>query len=377
MTKRRRSFGRASWYEPDHLLNALVIFFVIFGLVMLSSASSVIAYKQFGSSYALVTHQLLYGVLPGLILFFIASKIDYHKYKRFAPLFLFIIFGLLIAVLIPGVGRVLGGARRWISVGNFFVFQPAELVKLLLIIFLAAWFTKRREEIRKIKQTLIPFVVLLVSIGVLIMAQPDFGTMLIIVIISMVMYFIAGAPYKHFGILVLLCLVSALFMIQVAPYRLARITAFLNPSLDPQGIGYHIQQASLAVGSGGWLGLGLGHSRQKFAYLPEVHSDSIFAIIAEELGFVVTIVFIALFLLFITRIIKIARRAPDSFGYFIASGIAAWLGFQAFINMGTMVQLLPLTGLPLPFISYGGTAMAVSLTALGVVLNISRQTRLK
>lgn len=373
MTRRRRFYHRGTHGEPDHLLVALIGLFLVFGLVMLSSASSVVSFKELGSSYALVKHQLLFGVLPGVALFYVLSKIDYRHYYRLAPIFAVVILGLLVAVLIPNVGVVVGGARRWISVGGVFSFQPAEFVKLFLVLTLAWWFTRRQEYISDLKRTVLPFIVFIGIVGALIMQQPDFGTALIVGLIAVAVYFAAGARWKHLAVLGVAALAAAFLLIQIAPYRMQRITSFLNPESDPQGSGYHAQQAILAVGSGGWLGLGLGHSRQKFAYLPEVHSDSIFAIIAEELGFVATTVVVALFLLLTLRIMRIASRAPDRFGYLIGAGVAAWIGFQAFINMGTMVKLIPLTGLPLPFISYGGTAMIASLAALGIVVNISRK----
>ncbi|MDO8435458.1 MAG: putative lipid II flippase FtsW, partial [bacterium] len=375
MTRRHRIYHRVSRGEPDHLLVALIGLFLIFGLVMLSSASSVVSFKELGSSYALVKHQLFFGVLPGAILFYFVSKVDYHVYRKIAPFLPILIIGLLIAVLIPGVGVVVNGARRWISVAGKISFQPAEFVKLFLVLVLAWWFTLRAEHMRNFKRTVLPFIVFVGIIGGLIMQQPDFGTALIVGLIAAALYFAAGAYWKHLAVLGITVLALAFMLIQIAPYRMERITTFLNPENDPQGSGYHVQQAILAVGSGGWLGLGLGHSRQKFAYLPEVHSDSIFAIIGEELGFVATTVVVILFLLLTFRIIRIARRAPDGFGYLIGIGVASWIGFQAFINMGTMVKLIPLTGLPLPFISYGGTAMIATLVGLGIVVNISRQVR--
>ena len=373
MTRRRRFYHRSTHGDPDHLLVALVGLFLVFGLVMLSSASSVVSFKELGSSYALVKHQLLFGVLPGVALFYLLSKVDYRIYYRLAPVLVVVILGLLVAVLIPSVGVVVGGARRWISIGGSFSFQPAEFVKLFVVIALAWWFTRRGEWLRDFKRTVLPFIVFVGIIGGLIMQQPDFGTAFMIGLISVALYFAAGAYWKHLAVLGIAALAAAFLLIQIAPYRMERITTFLNPDSDPQGSGYHIQQAILAIGSGGWLGMGLGHSRQKFAYLPEVHSDSIFAIIGEELGFVATTVVVVLFLLLALRIMRIARNAPDRFGYLISTGVAAWIGLQAFINMGTMVKLIPLTGLPLPFISYGGTAMIASLAALGIVVNISRR----
>ena len=207
------------------------------------------------------------------------------------------------------------------------------------------------------------------------MLQPDMGTMIIISVTALAVYFVAGAPFKHLLWLILGASGLFLILIKIAPYRAARLTVFLNPAIDPQGIGYHINQALLAIGSGGIFGLGLGHSRQKYLYLPEVTGDSIFAVIAEELGLVFALVLIALFLVLMYRGLKIAKAAPDMLGKLVASGIIAWISLQAFINIAAMVTLIPLTGIPLPFISYGSSALASSIIAIGVLTNISKQTK--
>ncbi len=348
---------------------------IIFGLIMLSSASSVLAYQTFGDSYYYVKHQVGYGVILGGLAFYVMSKIDYHYWRQYAfPIAVGTIV-LLLLVFIPGFGVELLGAKRWINLGGFY-FQPSEVVKLSFLIYLAAWLEKRGKEIHDVSYGFISFMIMLGVLVLLIaVAQKDLGTTIVIAVISVVAYFVAGAPWKHIGAIAGGGIVAILALIKVAPYRAARLTVFLNPEVDPQGIGYHINQALLAVGSGGLFGLGLGHSRQKFNYLPEVTTDSIFAIIAEEMGFIFAFALVLLFLAFTMQALKIAKGAPDQFGKLLAVGIATWIGFQAFVNIGAMLSLLPLTGIPLPFISYGSSSMITLLAAVGLLANISRQTK--
>jgi len=361
-------------HKPDYTLLITVGIIVIYGLVMLASASSVISFEKFGDSNYLLKHQLLYGILIGVVGFLIISKIDYHIWSKFAFIFLAVNILLLLAVFIPGIGYEYGGSKRWIDFG-FTLLQPTELLKLTFILYLSTLFAKNIAGIKDMTYGLIPFVVILGSIIFLIMLQPDMGTMIIIAITGLIVYFVAGAAFKHLLWLILGASGLFLVLIKIAPYRAARLTVFLNPALDPQGIGYHINQALLAIGSGGIFGLGLGHSRQKYLYLPEVTGDSIFAVIAEELGLVFALVLIILFLVLMYRGLKVAKAAPDMLGKLIAAGIIAWITLQAFINIAAMVTLIPLTGIPLPFISYGSSALATSLIAIGVLINISKQTK--
>jgi cell division protein FtsW len=254
-----------------------------------------------------------------------------------------------------------------------FSLQPSELVKLALIIFLAAWLEYRLVVKRfSNKSTLIKFLAILGAVLILILLQPDLGTASIIGFIGLLVYFAAGAPFVYFPVFGGVAAIGAYIMIKLAPYRMARLTAFLDPSVDPQGIGYHINQALLAIGSGRFLGVGFGQSRQKFQYLPEVSADSIFAIIGEELGFLFCALFVVALVIFFLRGIKIANNAPDFFGKILATGIVGWLVFQAFINIASMLSLMPMTGVPLPFISYGGTAMMTTLAGCGILVNISK-----
>ncbi|MBU0646421.1 putative lipid II flippase FtsW [Patescibacteria group bacterium] len=361
----------------DFLYLAIVVTIVVFGLLMLSSASAPSGYERFGDSYYFVKHQIIFGLIPGVACLIAFSRISYTFWKKHAWNSLLISIVLLMLVFIPGLSAGIGSAHSWISVGGFFSVQPSEFVKLTFLFYLAAWLEQRgRYGVRDGRTGFLPFLGVLGVIIALLILQPDIGTMSIIAMMSLVVYFVAGAPITYLIGLVGLGIGGFALLIGLAPYRAARFTTFLNPELDPQGIGYHINQALLAIGSGGILGLGFGHSRQKFQYLPEVVGDSIFAVMAEEMGLILCLAFIGLFLALLWRTIAIANAAPDKFGKYVAVGIGAWLVIQAFVNIGSMIAILPMTGVPLPFVSYGGTSLAVSLAAVGVVLNISRHGRL-
>lgn len=350
---------------------------VVFGLIMLASATAPTAFETYGDSEYLVKHQMLVGLLPGLILMLFFTFFDYRKLKKYAFWSLIVSIVLLVSVFIPGVGAEFGSARSWISIFGFSL-QPSEIVKLTFLIYLATWLeTRGHHKASHLTEGLVPFLAVLGVVALLMMLQPDLGTLTIIILMSLVVYFVGGAKISHIAGVGVLGMLFLLLMIKISPYRAARLTIFLHPELDPQGIGYHINQAFLAIGSGGFWGRGLGLSRQKFQYLPEVAGDSIFAIIAEELGFFFGALLVIGFLYFLYRGIRIAAQAPDAFGKLLVTGIISWLGIQAFVNIGAMVGLLPLTGVPLPFVSQGGTALAVALAACGIVLNVSKHTKLQ
>jgi cell division protein FtsW len=357
--------------KPDYVFLGLFAFIAIFGLVMLSSVSTAVAFQRFGDSLYYVKHQLLYGFLPGAFVCAALAMIDYRYWKRFAfPLFVTSIVFLLL-VLTP-LGTAFGGAKSWLNLG-FVTFQPSEVVKLTFILYLATWLEARdQRSIKDFSDGLMPFLISLGIVMGLILLQPDVGTMSIIVLIALMIYFVAGANMKHLLSLGAAGIAMLAFLIKIAPYRAARFTVFLHPELDPQGIGYHINQALLAIGSGGLFGLGFGYSRQKHLYLPEVIGDSIFAVIAEELGFIVVTLILLTFLALIYRGYQIARNAPDQFARLTVAGIMSWIGFQSFVNIAAMVGLLPITGLPLPFVSYGSSSLVVLFAAIGIVINISR-----
>ncbi|MFH1046974.1 MAG: putative lipid II flippase FtsW [Patescibacteria group bacterium] len=345
---------------------------VLFGLVMLTSASGPVAYHKFDDAYWYVWHQLLNGLLPGAVLFFILSHVDYRYLRKFSRHFFFVSIALLLLVFIPGIGAEWGTSRSWINLGGFSL-QPAEVVKLTLLMFLADWLAGRTtDELNDPKIGLWPFLLTLGSISLLVILQPDLGSLSVIVALSIIVFFLSGAPLAHLAGLSASGAAAFYLLIKSAPYRAERLMTFLHPELDPQGIGYHINQSFLAIGSGGLFGLGLSHSRQKYMYLPEVVGDSIFAIIAEELGFVLTFAVLVLMAAFILRLIAIARQAPDRFSALFTAGVAGWLVSQILLNIGSMIGLLPMTGLPLPLISHGGTALFIMLATMGIVANISR-----
>ncbi len=360
----------------DYLLLVIVALIVGFGLVMLLSASAPSGYAQFTDSYYYVKHQIIFGLIPGIGALITFSRIPYTFWRTHAWNLLILSIVLLVLVFIPGLSAGIGSAHSWISIGGVFSLQPSEIVKITFLFYLAAWLAQRdRHSVRDVASGFLPFVMVLGTIMLLMILQPDIGTMSIIAAMSLVVYFVAGAPLVYVFGLVAAGFGALGLLIAAAPYRAARFTTFLHPELDPQGIGYHINQALLAIGSGGVLGVGYGHSRQKFQYLPEVAGDSIFAVIGEEMGFVVATLTIGLFLLILWRTLAIAKGAPDNFAKYVTVGIGAWLSIQAFVNIGSMVALMPITGVPLPFVSYGGTSLAISLAAVGVVLNISKYAR--
>ncbi len=299
------------------------------------------------------------------------QRVDYRFWKKYVLLFFIAALGLLFLALISDIGEGYDKASRWISVGGF-SFQPSEIFKLAFVLYLAAWLEKKGKEVDNFSAVMIPFITILALVGILLIKQPDIGTLGVIIVAAMAIYFAAGAKISHLLIIVSAGIAAFWGLIKMAPYRMDRLTVFLHPETDPQGIGYQINQALLALGSGGFFGLGLGHSRQKYNYLPEPIGDSIFAIIGEEVGFIGLLILLALFVIFAWRGFKIAQAAPDTFGKLAAVGITSWLTFQALMNIMAITSLIPLTGIPLPFISYGGSALVTSLLGVGILLSISR-----
>ena len=361
--------------RTDLILFSIILIFVLFGLVMLASAGSVVGFEKHQDSYFYVKHQIAFGIIPGIAAFFVFFLIDYRRWRKWAlPLFVGGL-ALLALVLLPGAGVSYGRTQSWLQLGGF-SFQPVEFMKLAMIIFFSAWLEGELAYggVEALRDTFWQFAVRLGIIGGLIALQPDIGTLGMIIVIAFVQYVIAGAPWKYIFITLGAAFGAFFSLVIAAPYRLARVLVFLDTGSDPQGAGYHIQQALIGIGSGGIFGVGLGQSRQKFQYLPEVVGDSLFAIIAEELGFIIAALVVILFLVILVRGFRIAARAPDDFGKIIAVGVTVWIVGQAFLNMGAMLGLLPLTGLPLPFLSYGGTSMVMTLAASGLLLNIAKQS---
>jgi len=344
---------------------------VVFGLVILSSAGIVDAQKKFGSSYYYFYHQLLYGILPGIMLAYLISKIKYDVWRKLSLPILFGALVLMALVFMPGLGYGAKGAVRWVNIGGF-VFQPAEILKLSLIIYFAAWFGSRHERLKSWVYGAAPFFILLGFVTLLLTKQPDIGTLIVVGLIAIGMYFVAGVSWKQLGGIALIGIISMALLIRFEPYRWDRFKAFVNPNQDVRGIAYQVNQAKIAIGAGGLFGVGFGRSTQKLgSFLPEPVGDSIFAIIGEELGFVGAMATVALFVWLCFLLTQIAVRTRDPFGRLFVSGMNIWIMAQAFVNIAAISGLVPLTGIPLPFISYGGTAEIALLVGLGIVYNIA------
>lgn len=358
--------------KPDYLFAIIVFVLIFFGIIMISSSSVVASLENTGRNYSYVFRQVV-SLFFGLLAMFLTYRVDYRFWKKNSLWLLVFTIILLILVFVPGIGKSAGGAHRWISIfGSWF--QPSELVKLTFLIYLSAWLESIGDGVKNFWKGFIPFVVMVVTIGLLIMSQPDLGTLSVIMFSSIIVFFVAGAELTHMMLGAGSLIAVFVVLIKTSYYRQQRLLVFLNPTIDTQGSAYHINQALLAVGAGGLWGLGFGQSKQKYLYLPEAHTDSIFAIIAEELGFIRSGLVILGFLFLGYLGLRIARRAPDRFSRLLAIGITSWIVVQAFINIGAMINVLPLTGVPLPFISYGGSSLIILLAAVGLMLNISRSS---
>ena len=354
----------------DFTLLGVVIALLSLGLVMVLSASSPSALSQSGNSYAFFSKQLLFAGL-GLVFMIAISKIDYRKYQKWYLFAFGVSVFLLVAVLL--VGRTINFAKRWIYITETISFQPSEIVKFLMIIFYAGYLTQHRDDLRKFGKGFLLSLVPLGIISLLLMKQPHFSALIVIGGISCIMMIMAGCKLSHFigtGLTVGIPTLTTLVMI--APYRIERVKTFMNPWKYATDEGWQVIQSLYAIGSGGLFGVGLGDSKQKFLYIPEPHNDFIFSILGEELGFIGCAIVIILFAIFIWRGIVIAMKAPDMFGSLIAIGIVAQVAIQVIINIAVVTSSMPATGMPLPFFSYGGTALFFLLCEMGVLLNISR-----
>jgi cell division protein FtsW len=316
----------------------------------------------------------LLNITVGLVAWFVASSINYQNWRRWAPYVLIAAIVALVALLVPGLSFAKNGATRWLKLGPA-SFQPAELLKIAMVVYLAAWFEKRNTELKSLWDGLIPFSVMLFIVSIVVVVfQRDLGTMMVLALAAVGMFYVAGIRLHHLALLAAGGLTLGWAAIIAFPHRLARLTAFLDPTKDATASGYHINQALIALGSGGILGLGLGKSIQIYGYLPEASNDSIFAVIGEEFGLIGALLIVGLFGLLVYRGIKVAAAAPDTFGRLLATGITLVFMFQAFINIAAMLSLVPLTGIPLPFISYGGSSLVIMLFSAGILMNISKYT---
>jgi cell division protein FtsW len=358
---------------PDFILIMVTLTLLAVGLIMVYSASAVWADYKFDDSFFFAKRQLLFAAVGVFAMFFIMN-VEYWTWKNWAKVLIIICFVLLVLVLIPGIGVLRNGSRSWIGVGAFSI-QPSEFMKLAMIAFLAKYLSENQRYITSFRKGVLPSLLLVFSAFGMIMLQPDLGTGTVMVGTCVVMIFISGARVMHFAWLGIAGLAGFAALVLSAPYRIKRITSFLDPWEDPLNSGFQIIQSLYAIGPGGLFGLGLGESRQKFFYLPEPQNDFIFAILAEELGFIGGTFVLLLFSLILWRGIRIALGAPDLFGSFLAVGIVSMIAIQVMINVGVVTGLMPVTGITLPFLSYGGSSLTLMLMAVGVLLNISRYSR--
>lgn len=354
-----------------HFLAAVYIL-LGFGLLMVLSASSPIAYASSATnndSFFYFKRQLRWAIL-GSVGMFITANYDYRKLRNLTMPVLAVSVLLLVLVLVPGIGKKINDARRWIYIGPI-NFQPSEIAKITMIVFFAHSLSKNYTELKSLGVFMF-YICIVGAVAFLIMLEPHFSCTMLIVLTLMIMLFVAGARISHFMLLAAPACVGIGALVAIAPYRMARVTTFLDPFKDIQGKGWQIVQSLYAIGSGGLFGAGLGQSRQKYLNIPEPQNDFIFSILAEEFGLLGCIIVIALFLFLIVRGIRIALKAPDMFGMLLATGIVSMIAIQAMVNIAVVTSSMPVTGMPLPFFSYGGTALAITLSEMGIVLNISK-----
>jgi cell division protein FtsW len=360
--------------SPDYVLFLVAVALVGGGVVMVYSASAILATDRFGDPYFFLRRQCVWALL-GLTGLWAAMTVDYRRWRRLVGPLLVLALGLLILVLVPAIGQEINGTRRWLR-GGPVSFQPTELAKLALVLYLADFLARRQSLLQSFWRGFLPPLLVTALMAGLILRQPDLGSSVALVAVVLCMLYVAGARFGHMALVAAAAVPVVAFAVTGASYRVRRVFAFLDPWADPRGSGFQIIQSYLALGSGGVTGRGLGESKQKLFYLPEPHTDFIFAIVGEELGFAGAVLVVALFGLLLWRGMRIGLRAADPFGALAAVGISAMLATQALVNLGVVVGLLPTKGLPLPFISFGGSSMLVAMASVGILLNISQHADL-
>jgi len=358
--------------KPDLILLISTGLLIILGFISLASSSSPYSLELFGNTYYFLKHQLIFGLIPGLLLGYICYKFNLEVLRKIS--FWILIFAILLCltVFLPKIGSMVAGGRRWVKIFGISA-QPSEFLKLAFILYLSAWIYKFKEYKEKFKTVLLPFILVLGLISLILFFQKDLGTLIVILAIGSIIYFIADTPKSHIAIIALVAIIGIAFLIVSAQYRLDRLLIFLNPDNDPQGQGYHVNQALFAIGSGGIFGKGLGMGEQRFGFIPEPHTDSTFAILAEETGFIGTFSVMIMFMLILWRGIKVAKEQHNDFSRSVSIGIVSWIIIQAFVNIGSMIGIMPLTGIPLSLLSYGSSSFVCQLMALGLLLNISKK----
>jgi cell division protein FtsW len=349
---------------------ASYIMLLCLGVVMIYSSSGVYALETMNNSGYFLMRHLMFLVIGGVMMWF-TMIIDYRDIQKYAKYILLAALVMLVLVLVPHIGKVSSGARRWFSAGPI-NFQPSEYAKVAMIIYLADFFTRKRSVIRSFGKGFMPVALVMGAMCLLIIKQPDLGNTVLVTAITMSMYFVAGGRKSLFAAIAALAVPVLTVLIITAPYRMRRMVSFINPWDDPQGAGFQLSQSQIALAAGGFWGVGLGKSQQKLFYLPAAHTDFIFSIIGEELGFLGALAVVILFGVFIWQGTRIIRNVSDSFGYLLSVGIMVMLSLQVVVNIGVSIGALPTKGLPLPFISYGGSALIFNMVAVGLLLNVSR-----
>lgn len=360
-------------HRPDYIFLICVAILVVFGLIMLSSASSDLGKIKFNDTYYYLKHQIIYGLIFGIIGFSITSLLYYKNLQKIAILLLALNIILLILVFTPIGTQYDKGASRWLELGPISV-QPAELLKISFIVYLAAWLSNAQKRRQNFYEGFLPFLAILGLIAFLVFFQPATTTFIIVMLSAIIIYFLSGVKLSYIAGIIILAILGISLLIYLTPYRYERIMGYFNKEAVSQTIGYQLEKSLIAIGSGGIFGIGFGKSTDKYTHIPEAIGDSIFAIIAEELGFAGSIFTILIFTVLISRGFQIARKSNDRFGYLAAFGLTSVIAIQAFVHIASISGLIPLTGVPLPFISYGGTSLAVFLTMTGIIGNISKYT---
>ena len=358
----------------DHILFVIVCILVIAGFFIFSSASLGLLARQGASFSSVAFTQVVFGIGGGSIAMFLMSQFHYKELRKYAfYIFIFTVF-LTLLVFVPHVGFAHGGARRWVNLGHF-TMQPSEFLKLGFIIFMATWLSSIRKDIKTFRRGALPFMLITGAVAIMVLLQPDTDAFLLTAVPAFAMYVVAGGRGRDIGIMIVTGILLLAVLVMVRPYLRARIQTYLHPSHDVTGQSYQVEQSLIAIGNGGWFGRGYGQSIQKFNYLPEPIGDSIFAVFGEEFGFLGCVLLVSLLSFFTFRGYKIASHAPDLFGMLLVVGIMTMIVLQAYLNIAAMLAIAPLTGVPLPFISHGGTALLTTLTSVGVVLNVSKYQR--
>ncbi len=371
--------GRARWVtavrkvQTSSILLGLVVVLCLSGVVMVGSASEVISIDTYGSPWAILIRECMWVVIGGVALFVVA-RFDYRRWRKLGVVMVAVTILLLLAVLVPGIGTNVGGSTRWIGFSSFAI-QPSELMKLAIAIFGADLVVRREQQGRPYRMIVGPLLIVTAAAGGLILMQPDMGTALVVGCIAMAILFASGVPMKPIAKLLGAVAVLALVVGLIEPYRRARLLSFLNPGAHASGSGYQVVQSLIGLGSGHFFGVGLGNGREKWGYLPNAHTDFIFSVVGEELGLVGTITLLLLLAAFCWFGFRAASRAPDRFGGLLGVALVVWIATETIINVGAVVGVLPVTGIPLPFISFGGSSLVITMVAAGILVNIARQER--